>query len=130
MPNKSLGRDLHIRQVILHQVGPSWYNLHHEVPTSVKLIFLSSFLSFFLSSGHLSVNDYSTLTEKNWQYDLKETSHVYSWVECGLLCKILLTSRMNLTFQGHDPVKSHFGPYLGYCRDNCQQILTQHSLVL
>ena len=38
---------------------------------------------------------------------------------------MLLTSRMTLTFQGYNPVKSQFGTYLGYCWDNCHQILTQ-----
>ena len=43
-------------------------------------------------------------------------------------CKILLTSRMTLTFQGHNYIKSHFGPYLGSCFTNCHQILTLSSL--
>ena len=37
-------------------------------------------------------------------------------------------SLMTLTFHGHDPVKSHFGPYLNFCCTNCHQILTQHTL--
>ena len=47
---------------------------------------------------------------------------------CALQCKILLTSRLTLTFQGHNYIKSHFGPYLGFCWTNCCQILTQGSL--
>ena len=47
---------------------------------------------------------------------------------CALQCKIILTSRLTLTFQGHKYVKAHFGPYLGSCRTNCHQILTQGSL--
>ena len=43
-------------------------------------------------------------------------------------CKIFLTSRMTLTFQGHNYIKSHFGPYLGSCWTNCHQILTLSSL--
>ena len=34
----------------------------------------------------------------------------------------------DLDFQGHSPVKSIFGPYLGSCSTNCHQILTQGSL--
>ena len=45
-----------------------------------------------------------------------------------LQCKILLTSRMTLTFQGHNYIKSQFGPYLGSCWTNCHQILTLSSL--
>ena len=45
-----------------------------------------------------------------------------------LQCKILLTSRMTLTFQGHNYVKSYFGPYLSSCWTNCHQILTLGSL--
>ena len=41
---------------------------------------------------------------------------------------MLLTSRMILTFQGHNYIKSHFGPYLGSCWINCHQILTLSSL--
>ena len=47
---------------------------------------------------------------------------------CALQCKILLTSWLTLTFQGHNYIKSHFGPYLGFCWTNCCQILTQGSL--
>ena len=47
---------------------------------------------------------------------------------CGLQCKISLTSRLILTFQGHNYIKSHFGPYLGFCWTNYCQILTQGSL--
>ena len=47
---------------------------------------------------------------------------------CALQCKILLTSCLTLTFQGHKCVKSHFGPYLGSCWTNRHQILTQGSL--
>ena len=55
---------------------------------------------------------------------------VYSWVVCRFQCKILLTSRLILTFQGHNNIKSYFGPYmyLGFCWTNCCQILTQGSL--
>ena len=35
---------------------------------------------------------------------------------------------MTLTFQGHNYIKSHFGPYLGSCWTNCYQILTLSSL--
>ena len=47
---------------------------------------------------------------------------------CRLHCKILLTSRLTLTFQGHNYIKSHFGPYLGFCCTYCCHILTQGSL--
>ena len=47
---------------------------------------------------------------------------------CALQCKILLTSRLTLAFQGHNYIKSHFGPYLGFYWTNCCQILTQGSL--
>ena len=47
---------------------------------------------------------------------------------CGLQCKILLTSRMTLTFQGHNYLKSYFGPYLGSCWTNRHQIWTLGSL--
>ena len=47
---------------------------------------------------------------------------------CGLQCKIVLTSRMTLTFQGHHCVKLHFGPYLSSYWTNCHQILTLGSL--
>ena len=42
--------------------------------------------------------------------------------------EIFLSSWMTLTFQGHDPVKSSFGPYLISCWTNCHQILTQRTL--
>ena len=35
---------------------------------------------------------------------------------------------MTLTFQGHNYIKSYFGPYLGSCRINCHQIVTLGSL--
>ena len=47
---------------------------------------------------------------------------------CGLQCKIFLTSRMTLTFQGHHCIKSYFGQYLGSCWTNYHQILTLGSL--
>ena len=34
----------------------------------------------------------------------------------------------DLEFQGHNYIKSHFGPYLGSCWTNCHQILTLSSL--
>ena len=43
-------------------------------------------------------------------------------------CKILFTSRMTLTFQGHNYIKSHFGLYLASCWTNCHHILTLSSL--
>ena len=47
---------------------------------------------------------------------------------CALQCKILLTSWLTLTFQGHNYIKWQFGPYLGFCWTNCCQILTQGGL--
>ena len=41
---------------------------------------------------------------------------------------MFLPSQMTLTFQGHSPVKSPFGPYLGSYSTNCHQILTQGGL--
>ena len=49
-------------------------------------------------------------------------------VVCGFQCKILLTSRMTLTFQGHNYVKWYFGPYFDSCWTNYHQILTLGSL--
>ena len=52
------------------------------------------------------------LTGKNWHYDLNEDSHVYFWVDGGVLIYFFLSSQMTLTFQGHKFLKSHFWPYV------------------
>ena len=39
------------------------------------------------------------------------------------------TSWMTLTFQAHNPVKSHYGPYLGSCWTNCHHILNRVAWV-
>ena len=55
-----------------------------------------------------------------WCLDLCFWSQASRW--CHLFCP------MTLTFQGHNYVKSHFGPYLGSCWTKCHQILTLDSL--
>ena len=127
MPNETSGKDLQI--MYSHFYVRSL--LHGGIcvtkckrPSNCFFLFF-----FFLSSspGHFSVNDLFTVS-KQLALRFHETSHVYSWVVCALQCKILLTSRLTLTFQGHNYIKSHFGPYLGFCLTNCCQILTQSSL--
>ena len=85
---------------------------------------------FILSSspGHFLVNDLFTVSKQLAIRFQRNFTCVYSWVVCALQCKILLTSRLTLTFQGHNYIKSHFGSYLGVCWTNCCQILTQGSL--
>ena len=126
MPNESSRKDLQIMcGLLLRQISLSWCNLLDKVSTSAKL-FLLKFFFFFLSRGHFWANCVQVF-QRNCRLDLNETSHVCSWVVCGLQCKILLTSRMTFTFQGHNYVKSHFGPYLSSCWTNRHQILTLGS---
>ena len=121
MPNESSGKDLQITcWSLLRQISPSWRNLRHKMSTSVKLFLFILLLLFLATICSPYLN--------SWPQDFSETSHVYSWVVCALQCKILLTSCLTLTFQGHKCVKSHFGPYLGSCWTNRHQILTQGSL--
>ena len=110
MPNESSGKDLQIIcWSLLRQIALSWRNLRHKMSTSIKTV--SFYSSFFLSSpGHFSVNDLFTVSkqlairfQRNFTY-----IHIYTWVVCGLQCKILLTSRMTLTFQGHNYVTLNF----------------------
>ena len=48
--------------------------------------------------------------------------HMYLWVDGEVLIEIFVA------FQGHNHVKSRFGPYLDSCWWNCHQCLTQGSL--
>ena len=109
------------------QVDPSWCNLHHKVSTIRQTVSPTVLLSSFFLLATFGQNCVQVF-QRNCQWDLNETTHRYSWVVCGLQCKILLTSRMTLIFQSHNYIKSHFGPYLGSCWTNCHQILTPGSL--
>ena len=128
MPDESSRKDLQIMcWSLLCQISSSWCNFRHKVSTSVKLFLLTFFILLLLSPGHFWANC-AQVFQRNCRWDLYETSHVCSWVVCGLQCKILLTSQMTLTFQGHNYVKSYFGPYLGSCWTNRHKILTLGSL--
>ena len=124
MPNESSGKDLQIMYwSLLLQIAPSWRNLRHKVSTSVKLFL------FILSSspGHFLVNDLFTVSKQlAIRFQRNFTCTLMGSVRIAV--QNLLTSRLTLTFQGHNYITSHFDPYLGFCWTNCCQILTQGSL--
>ena len=123
MPNESSGKDLQIMcghccvRSLLHGVICI---TKCQRPSNCCFLFFFSFFSWPLF-GLFTVS-------KQLAVRFNKTSHVYSWVVCIFQCKMLLTSWLTLTFQGHNYIKSHFGPYLGFCWTNCCQILTQGSL--
>ena len=51
MPNESSGKDLQITcWSLLRQISPSWRNLRHKMPTSVKLFLFILLLLLFLAT--------------------------------------------------------------------------------
>ena len=87
-----------------------------------------TFFLFFLSSpGHFSVNDLFTVSKQlAIRFQRNFTCILMGSVRIAV--QFSLTSRLTLTFQGHNYIKSHFGPYLGFCWTNCCQMLIQDSL--
>ena len=123
MPNESSGKDLQIRcwslyvRSILHGVI-----CVTKCQPSVKLYILSS-------PGHFLAKLCASFPEKlpmgsQWNFTCMLMGRVQIAVQK------LLTSRITLTFQGHNYVKSHFGPYLGSYLTNCHHILALGSLGL
>ena len=124
MPNESAGKDLQI------MCGHFYVrSLLHGV-ICITSVNVRQTVSFILLSfpGHFLVNDLFTVSNLPTCNKISMKLYIYSWVVSKLQCKISLTSRMTLTFQGHNYVKSHFGPYLGSCWTNRHQILTLGSL--
>ena len=129
MPNESSGKDLQI------MYGHFYVRLLlHGVICVTKCQRPSNcfFLFFFLfsSPGHFSVNDLFTVSKQlAIRFQRNFTCILMGSVRIAdLQCKILSTSRLTFTFQGHNYIKSQFGPYLGFCWTNCCQLLTQGSL--
>ena len=124
MPNERSGKDLQITcghfcvRSLIHDVI-----CVTKCQPSVKL-----FLFILLSSpGHFSVNDLFTVSKQlAMRFQRNFTCTLMGSVCIAVQC--FLTSWLTLTFQGHNYIKSHFGPYLRFCWTNRCQILTHGSL--